>query len=433
MDVLTRNRCDLLAMKTLGILLLTLSLAYADERIDCLPERKTVPTYLWRDTCLARGCSFDTTEIVDGIPCYRGTRSTLISVPSSIANNPSYRVDCVPDADEYLQFCQINLSKPSNRTVNRSVCTTRGCTWEEDTKQISPTCYIPSTSGGYSQSGEAEIVSPSTTRYRLKKIAAPKLSMYGADISDLQVDVDVSGTDKMRLTIRDATKPRYQVPVPIQWQSAAPPNNNGRLQFQLTRTSQNQIGFRVLNRQTSSILFDTTYFAHGFIYDDHFLQLITTTPSRNVYGFGENTHGSFRHPLVNSSRYGILARDQWPTGVNENLYGTHPFYMCIESSGQAFGVLIFNSNPQDYKFDAFEQDQAKLTYRTIGGIFDLFFFAGPTPEDVIRQYQSVIGYPYMPPYWALGFQLSRYGYNSLANMRAAMERTVNADIPLDIM
>lgn len=107
--------------------------------------------------------------------------------------------------------------------------------------------------------------------------------------------------------------------------------------------------------------------------------------------------------------------------------------MSIEDDGQAFGVLIFNSNAQDYKLDEFENNQAMLTYRTIGGIFDLFFFAGPRPEDVIRQYQTVIRTPYMPPYWALGFQLCRYGYNTLANMKAAMQRTLDAQIPLDIM
>ncbi|CAF4612862.1 unnamed protein product, partial [Rotaria magnacalcarata] len=109
---------------------------------------------------------------------------------------------------------------------------------------------------------------------------------------------------------------------------------------------------------------------------------------------GENTHPSFRHELNKSNRYGIFARDQPPQGFNENLYGTHPFYMVIEPNGEAFGVFIFNSNAQDYKFDEFDEDKAMFTYRTIGGILDVFVFSGPTPELVIRQYQSIIGNPY---------------------------------------
>lgn len=27
-----------------------------------------------------------------------------------------------------------------------------------------------------------------------------------------------------------------------------------------------------------------------------------------------------------------------------NLYGTHPFFMCVEENGDAFGVLLYNSN-----------------------------------------------------------------------------------------
>jgi len=40
-----------------------------------------------------------------------------------------------------------------------------------------------------------------------------------------------------------------------------------------------------------------------------------------------------------------------------------------------------------------------------------------------------VGHPVMPAYWSLGFQLSRYGYDNLANMQAAVERTRAAGIP----
>ncbi|CAF1383171.1 unnamed protein product [Adineta ricciae] len=361
---------------------------------------------------------------------------TTVDMPDIVKTDPKYRIDCAPDIDEYHSFCELNLSQNRTTNVTNSICTARGCVWDPNAGLNITTCYIPLEKGGYGLVGEPNVISNTTTRYTLNRqaiSAANDVSLFNRDIDDLDVQVSISDVNMVRMTIRDANSQRYEVPVPIRWNplvsSAMPP----RIQFQMTKTTNDQVGFRVRRTNTQSIIFDTTFFANGFIYDDNFLQLVTTIPSRNIYGFGENTHRSFRHILKQSYRYAMFARDQWPTGVNENLYGVHPFYMVIESDGQAFGIFILNSNAQDYKFDEFDTNQAMLTYRTIGGILDIMVFAGPTPEQVIQQYQSVIGKPYMPPYWALGFQLSRYGYNSLKNMKAAMNRTLNANIPLDIM
>ena len=70
-----------------------------------------------------------------------------------------------------------------------------------------------------------------------------------------------------------------------------------------------------------------------------------------------------------------------------------------------------------------------LTYRTIGGGLDFFVFLGPKPESVIDQYTQLIGRPMIPPYWALGFQISRYGYNSTEDIKEVVDRTKKAGIP----
>ena len=73
--------------------------------------------------------------------------------------------------------------------------------------------------------------------------------------------------------------------------------------------------------------------------------------------------------------------------------------------------------------------QPGITFRTIGGMLDFFVFLGPEPETVVQQYTRLIGRTFMPPYFALGFQLSRWGYKNTEEIRQVIERTKSFNIP----
>ena len=60
-------------------------------------------------------------------------------------------------------------------------------------------------------------------------------------------------------------------------------------------------------------------------------------------------------------------------------------------------------------------------------LYDIINVSGSCKYAVIFQ---AIGRPYFPPYWGLGFQLCRYGYNHIDMMKAAVSRTIDNDIPL---
>ena len=70
-----------------------------------------------------------------------------------------------------------------------------------------------------------------------------------------------------------------------------------------------------------------------------------------------------------------------------------------------------------------------LTFRTIGGILDFYIFTAPQADDVIQQYTDIIGRPYMPPYWALGFHLCRWGYRNDTNLKQIIYRNRAIRIP----
>jgi len=61
----------------------------------------------------------------------------------------------------------------------------------------------------------------------------------------------------------------------------------------------------------------------------------------------------------------MWARDT-PSPVDENEYGTHPFYLEMRQ-GKAHGVFLRNSNGMDVAVYS-----NLLTYRVIGGIIDLY-------------------------------------------------------------
>lgn len=48
-----------------------------------------------------------------------------------------------------------------------------------------------------------------------------------------------------------------------------------------------------------------------------------------------------------------------------------------------------------------------ISYRMIGGVADIYFFLGPTPNAVLEQLTSAVGRPVLPPYWSLGLMNSK--------------------------
>ena len=109
------------------------------------------------------------------------------------------------------------------------------------------------------------------------------------------------------------------------------------------------------------------------------------------------------------------------------MYGVQPYHLGMEDSGKATGILFFNSNAMEVALSPLPH----VTYRTIGGILDFFIFMGPTVEEVTQVYTGYLGRPALFPYWSLGFQLCRYGYNSLEAVMEVVEENRAYGIPYD--
>ncbi len=71
--------------------------------------------------------------------------------------------------------------------------------------------------------------------------------------------------------------------------------------------------------------------------------------------------------------------------------------------------------------------------RVIGGVLDFYIFLGPSPEQVLQQYHSVIGRPAMVPHWSLGFHQCKWGYHTLGALQAVVEGYRQAGVPLEVI
>ena len=83
------------------------------------------------------------------------------------------------------------------------------------------------------------------------------------------------------------------------------------------------------------------------------------------------------------------------------------------------------------KYTLFQFESLAITWRSIGGVVDMTFFLTDTPEEMVQLYTDTIGKPIFPPRWSLGFQLSRWGYDTLEKMEQVVEEMFDAKIPYD--
>jgi alpha-D-xyloside xylohydrolase len=227
--------------------------------------------------------------------------------------------------------------------------------------------------------------------------------------------------NRLRVHITDANKQRWEVPYNLIPREQTPPLTQtiGKLrknpieiseysgsELLLSYTS-NPFSFSIKRKSNGETLFSTTSTSSdpysSLVFKDQYLEISTKLPKdASLYGLGENTqpHGIKLYP---SDPYTLYTTDISAINLNADLYGSHPMYMDLRNNGgeaTTHAVLLLNSNGMDVFYRG-----TSLTYKVIGGVFDFYFFSGPSPLNVVDQYTSLIGRPAPMPYWAFGMIL----------------------------
>ena len=93
------------------------------------------------------------------------------------------------------------------------------------------------------------------------------------------------------------------------------------------------------------------------------------------------------------------------------MYTSVPFYLSLHrDSARAYGVLLDHTGGIEADFGKTNASEATLTVE--GDSLTVYYFAGPTPADVMRQYTELTGHMPLPARWTLGHHQCRWGYST---------------------
>ncbi|XP_034043234.1 lysosomal alpha-glucosidase [Thalassophryne amazonica] len=299
--------------------------------------------------------------------------------------------------------------------VIRELCEARNCCFipASSRRNNIPWCFYPQQFPSYS------LVSINDTSLGQKGTLLKEMkTYYTGDILTLELESRYETETRLRIRITDPSKSRFEVPI-----SVPSVTKKAERSDYVVEVSKEPFGLIVKRRSTGAVLLNTT--VAPLFYADQFLQFSTSLPSQFLYGLGEH-RSTFLHD-VHWNTLTLWTRDVPPT-EQTNLYGAHPFYLAMEDGGNAHGFFLLNSNAMDVVL----QPAPAVTWRTIGGILDFYIFLGPDPGSVIEQYVEVIGYPAMPIYWALGYHLCRWGYDSSSATWEVVKNMRRYEIPQDV-
>ncbi len=308
--------------------------------------------------------------------------------------------------------------------TTQTECLQKGCCWDpKETADISGirqgSCFEPRTfSTGYRLSRVHE--TPSGLTAMLSLVNSNGTSTYGPDLQTLSLQVVMESEDVIRVKITDADNKRWEVPESVVARPHAltkPSSSNYKFTYNTFPFS-----FEVTRVSDGNVLFALD--ASRFVFKDQYLEISTKYDSAaKTFGLGESARTN--HALETNRLYTMWAEDLPAMFFHQNLYGSYPYYLQM-LNGNAHGVMLMNSNGMDVHLE-----DSAVTFKTTGGIVDLYIFNGPTPSTVVSQYTSIIGRPAMMPYWSLGFHNCKYGYESIQQVEEVVANYSAANIPLD--
>ena len=121
-------------------------------------------------------------------------------------------------------------------------------------------------------------------------------------------------------------------------------------------------------------------------------------------------------------------KNQDGQGVNNRrCYKNIPFYL----SSRMYGCFYHTS---DYcKLSLADHSTRSVQFLNDHATLDVFLIGGKTPEEILRGYRMLTGFPQMPPLWSFGIWMSRMTYFSADEVTDICDRLRREHYPCDVI
>ena len=121
-------------------------------------------------------------------------------------------------------------------------------------------------------------------------------------------------------------------------------------------------------------------------------------------------------------------KNQDGQGVNNRrCYKNIPFYI----SSRMYGCFYHTS---DYcKLSLADHSTRSIQFLNDQATLDVFLIGGKTPEEILRGYRMLTGFPQMPPLWSFGIWMSRMTYFSADEVNEICDRLRQEHYPCDVI
>lgn len=287
----------------------------------------------------------------------------------------------------------------------------------------------------------------------LLSLAGDACNVYGTDVDALNLTVEYQSGDRLHVEITptyidSSNSSWFVLPEVLVEKPSIDADANSTIpdnDLNFIWSNDPTFSFTIIRQSTGDVLFSTT--GTKLVFENQFIEFASSLPENyNLYGLGEVIHG-----LRMGNNF---TRTFWAADVGDpidyNIYGDHSFYLDTryyevdETTGNmtyaanatnatadyisySHGVYMRNSHGQEVLMRP-----SNITWRTLGGSIDLYFYAGPTQDKVTKAYQqSAIGLPAMQQYFTFGYHQCRWGYANWTQLQQVVDTFKAFSIPLE--